>query len=278
MQHHLNSTRFSGGFTSPRIYRVQPDRHRTSRNIFAGVPIRVCGITAARAFEQKTVPVGFVNMTASMTHTRSILGRNNLHRNTLGSSLISNTKREISIRPTVNPTSKSFTFTLRGFSYVRQILKNNFSCTNRISPIYKSLGSNMHCMFSYGSLVSRHSLQELSRRSGSNRLYFSSGSSDVGKFVVQMISFVKQFIIIRVRSNKKSFDTLIHPNNNALRFRFWYINLIGKIKKPLFTTKRYFRIFPIFWEKSGIIKCNFIGPKSDSSFGSSKVSFPNDRY
>ena len=240
MRHHLNSTRFSGGFTSPRIYRVQPDRHRTSCNILAGVPIRVCGVTAANTFEQKAVPVGFVYMTTFTAHTRSIFGRNNLHRKTFGSSLISHTKCKFSIRPPVNFTSKSFTFVFRCFSYVRQILKNNFSCTNRISPIYKSFRSNMHRMFSYGSLVSRHPLHELSRRSGSNCLYFGSGFSDVRKFIVQMISFVKQFIAIRVSRYKKSFDTLIHPNNNALRFRFWYINLIGEVKKPLLTTKRYF--------------------------------------
>mgnify|MGYP001431388179 CR=1 FL=1 len=273
--HFKSISQFSGGFTAPRIHRVQPDRHGTSGNVFAGIPICVCGISAGSTSEQETVPIGFINMSALMTHSGSVPGRYHFNSNSFGLGFISNKKSEHPIRPAVNSASKGLSFAVRGFSNVRQILKDNFPCINRISPLYKSFRSNMHGMFSYGCLMSRHSLEKLSGRTGSNRLYFGSGFSDIEKFLIQMICFVKKFIVIGVRGYKKAFKSLIDPDQDSGSFRFRDIDFIRKIKVPLITFKRDLGVLPMFGNKARIIKSNWISPESDAFFRSSEIPFPN---
>jgi len=277
MRHHFKSvSQFSGGFTAPRIHRVQPNGHGTACNILAGVPICVCGVSTGSTSEQETVPIGFIDMTAFMTHTGSISRRNYFNSNSLGLGFISHKKSEHSIRPTIDSASQCFSLAVGSFANVRQIFKNYLPCTNQFSPSYKSFRSNMHGMFGYGCLMSGHSPEELSGITGSNRLYFGSGFSDIRKFLIQMIGYVKQFIIFGISSYKKPFKSLIDSNNNSFGFGFRDINFIRKVQVPLVSLEGDFGVFPVIREGSGIIKSDRVSPKSDPFFGSGKVPSPDD--
>ena len=278
MRNHLKlPSQISRGLTPPCIYRVQPNRYGTTRNILAGVPIRIRCVTTSGTSEQKTVPIRLIDVPTTVAHPRSVPGGDRLNRDPLSLSLISDTKSELTKRPPVDPPPQSFSLTLRGFSNITEILKDNFSSTNGLSPSYKSFRSNMHRMPGYGSLMSRHSPKELSGRASSNRLYPGSMSPYVEKFLVQMVRSIKQFIISRIGCYKESLNSLIDPHQRSFDYWFGNIDFIGKIQIPLFSSLREFRVLPVIRYFSEVIKSNGVGPKSDTFFGSIKVSPPDYR-
>ena len=218
-------------------------------------------------------------MTTLTTHSRGVLWGNQLYSDPFCGSLVGNAECEFTIRPTINLTAKLLSLFQRSVSNVRQIFKHNLSCTDGLGPLHKSFRSNMHGMSGYGCLVPRHSFEKLSGRTGSNRLYFGSGSSNVRKLMIEMVRFVKQ-VFVWGRCYKKSFDALVDTNNASFFGWLRNFNFIRKIHIPLAVFKEYFRILPIIWNRPRILKCDRVSPKSNSFFGSCKISFPDngDRF
>ena len=268
-----------GELNVPRLRRVMLDGDRPETNVLARLPVCILLVAALSTIETQAFPVGCRDVATGTTPTACISWADNFRFDSNSRSLVLYFEPSISVGPAMDFRAEVFPFSQRTISYVRQVLKDYFTCIIGDRILNQGFGSTVQEHVGYGRLVPGHPLQEPSGTSGANRLNRTAGTSDAAATVIEPSSLEEERLRVgRVCCDQHPFDAHINANYAALLFEFRNLNLVAENQEPLFPCTFEFGILPAtVRQRSGVFDGEKFTPKSDALLCSVEVSLPNNR-
>lgn len=268
-----------GELNVPRLRRVMLDGDRPEANVLARMSVCILLVAALSTMEVQAFSIRCRDITAGTTPTACIFWADNFRFDSNSRSLVLDFEPSISIGPAMDFRAEVFPFSQRTVSYVRQVLKDYFTCIIGDRILNQGFGSTVQEHVGYGSLVPGHPLQEPSGTSGANRLNRTAGTSDAATTVIEPSALEEERLRVgRVCCDHHPFDAHINANYAALLFEFRNLNLVTENQEPLFPCTLEFGILPATIRQwSGVFDGEKFTPKSEALLCPVEVPLPNYR-
>ena len=255
-----------------------PLKNRSQGDISTPYSIRIILMSTNLTFENQTVPIGSLSMSATRTPLRTISRVHQFKSNTLTRTFVLNKELSLSIWPAVNFCSKLLAFFQTGISNIVQVFHDDCSCILFNRPSHQLLRSKVEDLLCYGLFLSSQPAEQASGTRSANTSDSGFGLTNTRTFVVQGIATkVKGLSIVGVGGNKDIFNPTINPNNTSSGFKIGDLDGNAKDQIPLSINSFKFGVRPLsFRDRLGLIG-EALSPDSQSSAGNIEVSLPTNR-